>query len=70
LVLEPELSIVVFRRIGWTDEQYHAWSARLLAAEDGFVVPSAWRGETVLRYCIVNPLTTVDDIAFILETLA
>jgi len=32
-------------------------------------VPTAWRGETVLRYCVVNPLTTVDDIAAILESL-
>ena len=23
-----------------------------------FVVPTAWAGETVLRICIVNPLTT------------
>jgi len=27
LVLEPELSVVVFRRVGWTPTEYHAWSA-------------------------------------------
>ena len=70
LVLEPELSVVVFRRKGWTDEQYHRWSDDLLAAQQAFVVPSSWRGETVLRYCIVNPLTSVDDLAMIVDSLA
>jgi len=69
LVLEPELSVVVFRRKGWSDEQYHRWSADLLAAQQAFIVPTSWRGETVLRYCVVNPLTTVDDLAMIVESL-
>jgi hypothetical protein len=34
------------------------------------VVPTAWQGETVLRICVVNPLTTVDDIAAIIDSLA
>ncbi len=70
LVLEPELSIVVFRRIGWSPEQYQAWSDDQLAKQESFVVPTSWKGETVLRYCVVNPLTTVDDIAAIVESLA
>ena len=69
LVLEPELSVVVFRRTGWTDQQYHRWSDDLLAAQQAFVVPTSWRGETVLRYCVVNPLTTVEDLAMIVESL-
>ncbi|MDW3215863.1 MAG: aminotransferase class V-fold PLP-dependent enzyme [Ilumatobacteraceae bacterium] len=69
LVVEPELSVVVFRRIGWTHDRYHAWSRRQLADEESFVVPTAWDGETVLRYCVVNPLTTIDDLAAILESL-
>ncbi|MEO6571438.1 MAG: pyridoxal-dependent decarboxylase [Ilumatobacteraceae bacterium] len=70
LVLEPELSIVVFRRIGWTAADYHAWSDHQLATQTSFLVPTAWRGETVLRYCVVNPITTVDDIAIIIASLA
>ena len=69
LVAEPELSIVVFRRRGWTPEQYRAWSDAQLAEQESFVVPTAWHGETVLRICLVNPLTTVDDIAAILDSL-
>ncbi len=70
LLLEPELSVVMFRRVGWTPEQYQAWSDRELAEGTAFVVPTTWNGETILRICIVNPLTTVDDIALILDTLA
>jgi glutamate/tyrosine decarboxylase-like PLP-dependent enzyme len=69
LVVEPELSIAVFRRIGWTASDYAAWSDAQLADGVAFVVPSAWDGETVLRYCVVNPLTSVDDIAAILDSL-
>ena len=69
LVVEPELSIVMFRRLGWTAEQYHAWSDAQLAAEESFVVATSWHGETVLRICLVNPLTTVDDLATIIESL-
>ncbi|MEI6498165.1 MAG: pyridoxal-dependent decarboxylase, partial [Actinomycetota bacterium] len=70
LIMEPELSIVMFRRIGWTPAQYQAWSDRLLAEGVAFVVPSSWQGETILRYCIVNPRTTVDDLASIIDSLA
>jgi len=69
LVVEPELSVVMFRRLGWTPAQYQAWSDALLASGEAFVVPTSWRGERVLRICVVNPLTTVDDIAFLLASL-
>ncbi|MDO8361647.1 MAG: aminotransferase class V-fold PLP-dependent enzyme [Actinomycetota bacterium] len=69
LIMEPELSVVLFRRIGWSPAQYQAWSDRLLATGVGFVVPTAWAGETVLRICVVNPRTTVADIKIILDSL-
>ena len=62
LVVEPELTVVVFRRKGWAPEDYAAWSTRLLIDQVGFVVPTTWRGETVLRICITNPRTTLDDV--------
>ena len=69
LVLEPELSVVMFRRHGWKPDQYDAWSDRMLATGFAFVVPTAWRGETVLRFCFVNPRTTLDDIEVIIDSL-
>ena len=69
LLMEPELSILLFRRVGWTPAQYQAWSDAELAAGRSFVVPTTWQGEVVLRFCIVNPSTTEDDIRSILATL-
>jgi glutamate/tyrosine decarboxylase-like PLP-dependent enzyme len=70
LVMEPELSVVLFRRRGWSAEQYRAWSDRLLADGDAFVVPTTWLGDTVLRICVVNPRTTVGDIQLLIDSLA
>lgn len=69
MVVEQHLSICVFRRPGWSPEEYSAWSEKLM--EDGlaFVTTTKHDGETVLRFCIVNPRTTVDDIQLILDTL-
>ncbi len=69
LLMEPELSIVLFRRVGWTPEQYQSWSDAELEAGRSFVVPTTWQGEVVLRFCIVNPRTTTDDLRAILATL-
>ena len=69
LVMEPELSVVLFRRTGWGPAQYRAWSDKLLADGIGFIVPTAWAGEMVLRICVVNPLTTVDDVHLIVDSL-
>lgn len=69
LVVEPELSIVVFRRVGWTPAQYRAWSDEQLASGASFVTPTTWEGETVLRYCVVNPTTTTADLEAIFDSL-
>jgi glutamate/tyrosine decarboxylase-like PLP-dependent enzyme len=70
LVREPDLSVVVFRRLGWTPGQYQQWSDRLLADEFAFVVPTSHEGETLTRFAIVNPQTTEADISAILDTMA
>jgi L-2,4-diaminobutyrate decarboxylase len=69
LLLDPVLSVVVFRRIGWANARYEAWSQEQLRKQVAFVTPTKWHGETVLRICVVNPLTTVDDIAVVVESL-
>jgi glutamate/tyrosine decarboxylase-like PLP-dependent enzyme len=70
VVREPDLSVVVFRRIGWSAGQYQEWSDRLLADEFAFVVPTSHAGETLTRFAIVNPRTSEDDITAILDTMA
>jgi L-2,4-diaminobutyrate decarboxylase len=69
LLGEPELSIVAFRRVGWDEDDYREWSVRSLRAGDLFVVPSTHRGAPILRLCIVNPRTTVDDVALVVASL-
>jgi len=70
LVLDPELSVVLFRRLGWAPEDYEAWWPRALAAQVGFVQPSSWEGEKVARLCFVNPRTTIEHVRAILGTMA
>lgn len=69
LVEEPELSVVAFRRRGWTQADYDAWSAAQLASGTAFVVPTKVRGEPCLRCCFVSPRTTLADVRAILATL-
>ena len=70
LIQEPELSVVLFRRIGWDAGDYDAWWRRILDAQIGFVQPTKWEGETVGRLCFINPRTTIDHVRAILGTMA
>lgn len=70
LLLEPDLSILVFRRLGWKSADYQRWSDQQLYSGKSFVVPSSWNGETVLRFCIVNPRTHRQHLVEILDSLA
>jgi glutamate/tyrosine decarboxylase-like PLP-dependent enzyme len=69
LLVEPELSVVVFERVGWSAQDYADWSARLLQDQVAFVTPTKHQGRVCTRFAIVNPLTTVEDIATILDTM-
>lgn len=69
LVVEPALSILVFRRLGWATADYERWSARMLEEGRAFVVPTSHDGETVLRACIVNPRTSEAHMSDLIESL-
>jgi aromatic-L-amino-acid/L-tryptophan decarboxylase len=68
LVRDPELSVVLFRRIGWTAGDYDAWSTRLLDEQIAFVAPTRWHGETVARLAFLHPETTLEIVDEILAT--
>jgi aromatic-L-amino-acid/L-tryptophan decarboxylase len=70
LVRDPELSVVVFRRPGWTPEQYTRWADRLLADQLAFMPPSAWQGETVARFAFLHPQTPPGLVSEILDRMA
>jgi glutamate/tyrosine decarboxylase-like PLP-dependent enzyme len=67
LLREPELSVVLFERPGWTPEDYATWSRRL--AHEGVILclPTIWNGRTVLRLAFVNPATRADHVIEVLE---
>jgi glutamate/tyrosine decarboxylase-like PLP-dependent enzyme len=70
LLMEPELSVLLFRRRGWRPDDYEAWWRRALADQVGFVQPTSWEGERVARLCFVNPRTTIGHVRAILDTTA
>lgn len=57
LLLQPDLSVVLFDRPGWTLDDYTEWSSRLAVAGVILCVPTRWRGEPALRLAFVNPAT-------------
>ena len=73
LVREPSLSCVLFRRKGWSPEDYRKWTYK--NHDDGLalVTPTKWKSEgiveTVARFCFINPDTTIEDIVAILESM-
>ncbi|MDO5645959.1 MAG: aminotransferase class V-fold PLP-dependent enzyme [Dermabacter sp.] len=67
MVLDPELSVLVFRRLGWSDTEYHAWSQRLAKAGEILCVPTKHAGETVLRLVFVNPDTEAERVLAVLR---
>ena len=57
-------------RVGWTSEDYYAWSERLMSAHVAFVTPSTHEGATIARICVVNPRTTIGDVSMVLDSMA
>ncbi len=67
LIREPDLSVVLFRRLGWGADDYAAWAERLHAAEIAFIPPSSWEGEVVGRFAFLHPHTSMDLVREILD---
>ncbi len=70
LVLEPSFTVLVFRHLGWTADDYAAWSADAIARGVAMVMPTRHGGEPCLRFCFVNPLTTREDVDLVLADLS
>ena len=70
LIMQPDLSVVLFRRRGWTHEQYTRWAQELLDEQIAFIPPSAWEGETVARFAFLHPHTSMDLVVSILDRMA
>ena len=60
LVIEPTLSVVLWRRKGWNPKDYRDLQDRLIESQTAFVTPTSWQGETVGRFAFVHPGTTIE----------
>ena len=70
LIREPDLSVVLFRRIGWQPGDYTAWADKLLDDQIAFLPPTSWEGETVARFAFLHPHTPMDLVTQILDRMA
>lgn len=71
VVMPPELSVVLFRRAGWSAADWADWARRLLDAGVAFVAPTTFKGEAVGRLVFLHPETddeTIRQIVAHLET--
>jgi glutamate/tyrosine decarboxylase-like PLP-dependent enzyme len=69
LVRQPELSVVLYRRKGWSPEEYDRWSAELVQRQIGFVTPTKWQGKTLARLAFLHPHTSLAMVEEILESM-
>jgi len=69
LLREPELSIVVFEKTGWTEADYDGWSVDLVKRQIAFVTPTSYEGRVCARLAFLHPRTTMDIVNEILESM-
>ncbi len=70
LIREPDLGVVLFRRVGWKAEDYDRWAQRLHDDGVAFIPPSKWDGETVGRFAFLHPDTSLELVREILDRTA
>jgi len=70
LLRHPDLSVVIFKRVGWTAEDYGRWTVELLADQVAFVTMTSWEGDPAARFAILHPDSTMAVLDEILATLA
>ncbi len=73
LVRPASLSVVLFRRKGWSAEEYRDWTYKNHKEGLALVTPTKWKKEqgfeTISRFCFINPETTEEDIDIILKSM-
>ncbi len=70
LVMEPSLSVVLFRRRGWSRHDYLEWARSRAADGLALINPVDVHGATCFRACIVNPLTEHAALVEVLDDMA
>ena len=67
LIREPSLSVVLWRRKGWTLSDYEKLQTELLDAQIAFLTPTKWLGEACGRFAFLHPETNLDLVKEIFE---
>ena len=70
LIREPDLGVVLFRRVDWEPADYNKWAQALHDDEIAFVPPTKWEGETVGRFVFLHPETSMELVKEILDRTA
>jgi aromatic-L-amino-acid/L-tryptophan decarboxylase len=70
LIMEPQLSVVLFDRLGWERRDYERWCAWALAQGLGFIHPTRWENRDVGRMVFLHPDVSMDDVATMLRRAA
>jgi len=67
---QPMLTVVLFQRNGWQHDDYVNWSSALASEGRALITPFVRNGLTYARLCIVNPLTTLEELDRVLDSMA
>jgi glutamate/tyrosine decarboxylase-like PLP-dependent enzyme len=70
LLLDPQLSVVLFTVDSWDEARYSAWSRSRARAGVALIVPTRWQGQCCYRVCVVNPQTTEEMLTSLLDDMA
>lgn len=70
LLIEPELSVVLFQRKGWSADEMLDWSEHHRVEGTMLCVPTRWADQPAFRLCVINPDTQADDVIAILQTMS
>ena len=69
VLIEPDLSVLLFRRQGWSAADYDTWAEELLQHQIAFVTSTKWHGETVGRLVFLHPGTTTEMVDQVVASL-
>jgi glutamate/tyrosine decarboxylase-like PLP-dependent enzyme len=69
LVMQPELTVILFRKAGWDRARWQRWAGDLLDRQIAFVAPTSWKGETLGRLVFLHPDTTSEIIDEVIASL-
>ena len=69
LVHEPDLTVLLFERLGWDAKRYQEWSRSQALAGTILCLPTRYQGRIVLRLAFVNPATRAADVLAVLDAM-